>query len=401
MIIKQPYLSATPTGISVRAEVHVESKHLLSREIWFEVENAHKHYLNTSFEPFVVGALMLAMSLGENFKVQGNLSPKLVYGLKQYQQYFHYWFKDTLQVIDITADSYDVNSSVRNKNTVASFFSGGVDSFYTLWSHLPEREPIESNQLTHCIFVHGFDIPLEDMRTFKIASNHYRKILEGLNIQLVPVRTNLRELLVHCNVGWGMTNGAALGAIGLLLQSCFSRIYIPSTQKYSVTEPWGSNPIVDSMLSTERLDFIHHGAHMPRLEKIKAISHWPIIYDNLRVCWLRPNGLNNCGRCEKCLRTMAALELQSVLQNCSTFPKKINHKHWKLVDYYEHGYLDELAEYAQRLSRKDMAHLLSKVKNRSRSFGLIYKLQRKIIYNLAYAYWRCRDYVKNWLKQLF
>ncbi len=37
---------------------------------------------------------------------------------------------------------------------IACFFSGGVDSFYTLLKHREE--------ITHIIFVHGFDIALED-----------------------------------------------------------------------------------------------------------------------------------------------------------------------------------------------------------------------------------------------
>ena len=394
MIIEQPYLRTNQAGVSVCAKVQVETSRHLSRELWFEVNDSNGQYLMASFDPFVVGVLMLAMSLGEDIKINGNLSPKLIYGLKQYQQYFHYWFKDRLQVVDIVASAGEEMDGDHRQEAVASFFSGGVDSFYTLWSHLPEQERVVANRLTHCVFVHGFDIPINDVRTFDTAFVHYEKMMERMGIQLIGVRTNLKELLIHCNVGWGMTHGTALGAVGMLWQGLVGRMYIPSTQKYSVAEPWGSNPVVDPMLSLNQLDFVHHGAHMARLDKITEICHWPVVYDAMRVCWLRPNGINNCGRCEKCLRTMMALEIEGTLRCFSTFPSKrvVNWSKWKVVDYYEKGYLEELKERAEQRKRFDLLAIMEKIQQRSKWLRGAYWLRKELWYKGGYMFLRVRDY---------
>ena len=58
------------------------------------------------------------------------------------------------------------------------------------------------------------------------------------------------------------------------------------------------------LFSTDGFRVVHDGAGFSRTQKVQVISAWPAGVENLRVCWEgnRPGG--NCGRCEKCLRTM-------------------------------------------------------------------------------------------------
>jgi len=44
----------------------------------------------------------------------------------------------------------------------------------------------------------------------------------------------------------------------------------------------------------------------------------------LRVCWQNKELAYNCGRCEKCLRTMIALHLAGALSRCRTFNRPID-----------------------------------------------------------------------------
>jgi hypothetical protein len=46
---------------------------------------------------------------------------------------------------------------------------------------------------------------------------------------------------------------------------------------------------------------------------VLAIAEDPVAHVTLRVCWLNPDQSNNCGRCEKCLRTMTSLAAAGVL----------------------------------------------------------------------------------------
>jgi hypothetical protein len=45
---------------------------------------------------------------------------------------------------------------------------------------------------------------------------------------------------------------------------------------------------------------------------------------HLRVCWKNPGGAYNCGRCDKCLRTMINLEAAGALTRCATFTEPLD-----------------------------------------------------------------------------
>jgi hypothetical protein len=61
---------------------------------------------------------------------------------------------------------------------------------------------------------------------------------------------------------------------------------------------------------------------MSRLDKVAAIAEWPEALAVLRVCLMFdvPNGAPNCGRCEKCVRTMLELMLCGALDRATSFP---------------------------------------------------------------------------------
>jgi hypothetical protein len=62
--------------------------------------------------------------------------------------------------------------------------------------------------------------------------------------------------------------------------------------------------MLDPLWSTERTEIVHTGHDAERLEKLAMLADHGIDWTTVRVCH-REAG--NCGRCEKCLRTMLGL----------------------------------------------------------------------------------------------
>ena len=92
---------------------------------------------------------------------------------------------------------------------VGCFFSGGVDSFYSALDRHAE--------ITHLIFVHGFDIPFDDDRLASEALTAARAAARELGKPLISVRTDIRRVSDPWS-GWGEHyHGAALATVGLLL----------------------------------------------------------------------------------------------------------------------------------------------------------------------------------------
>jgi hypothetical protein len=140
---------------------------------------------------------------------------------------------------------------------------------------------------------------------------------------VAEVKTNLRSFTER-RIHLLYNNGAALAGIGHALSEHFRKIYIAATHTYSDLIPMGSHPILDPLWRSEALEFVHDGCEADRMEKVELISRNEIVLQTLRVCWKNTDGAYNCGKCEKCLRTMIELSAVGALERCATFTTPID-----------------------------------------------------------------------------
>jgi len=192
---------------------------------------------------------------------------------------------------------------------VSLFFSGGVDSFYSLIKHRDEVENL--------ILVHGFDVSLADAATFALAEIQAREAARIYGKRLILAKTNMHFEQQSVPCGWGMYHGAGLAAVAYALAPNHGKVYIASTYSYADLHPWGSHPILDPLWSTETLEIVHDGGET-RVDKLRVLAQYPDFLRQLRVCW-ENLGTYNCGRCEKCIRTMLGL-LAVGVNRCAAFP---------------------------------------------------------------------------------
>lgn len=288
----------------------------------FDMEYRFKDGLGDYFpEAELALRLLPAMSQSTPIELPGKAIDGLfLNSLIDIQHIYHFW-NDRYKVIPIQGTvgiDADPSAQRTGPKRVATFFSGGVDSFYTLIKHQPE--------ITDIIFVHGLDIPLENIQLRQQTVTALKDIAKVFNIRLLEVETNMKsQLLPYAE--WGtILHGVALSSVGLLLQKEFSKIFIPSSHDYANLFPWGTHPLLDHLWSTSRLQFIHDGAEATRLQKVQLISSSETALQHLRVCWRNTNGDYNCGKCEKCLRTMINLYVCGKLDKCKTFPEPLNIK---------------------------------------------------------------------------
>jgi len=265
-------------------------------------------------EGLAVLLVPIAMSRGWAIEVPAQVSPRLRSGIATAQEILGTWYPGW-QTVDINARSERVShDGKRESRGAACFFSGGVDSFYSVLRH---RE-----QLSALIFVHGFDVlPSEAGRRREIARS-LRTAAEELGLDLVEVRTDIK-LLTRRYCRWGPeAHGAALASIGLQMPARFETILIPASHSYRDLDAWGSHPILDPCWSSDAVEFVHEGP-IPRTQKMATIAESDAALRHLRVCYQKRIDRPNCGRCEKCLRTMIGLHLVGALERCATLPNEI------------------------------------------------------------------------------
>jgi bacterioferritin-associated ferredoxin len=259
------------------------------------------------YEPFLVAALPIAMRRAASLSVPEPVSARLLGALPTIQQILSAWDSDN-HVVPVNATG-EVPEYDRERDT-ASFFTGGVDSFFTAVRNIDSIDAF--------VYVHGFDVPLEDLATRRRASETLRAACTELGRPLLEVEATIRHVSSDY-LPWTEYQGAALASVGLLLGRRFRRILIAASHSYRDLFPWGSHPLVDPLWSTEAVEVVHEGA-VDRVEKTAEISRSEVAMRYLRVC--TPSA-SNCGRCEKCLRTMVGLQLVGGLERCETLPHLI------------------------------------------------------------------------------
>lgn len=200
---------------------------------------------------------------------------------------------------------------------VGVFFSGGVDSFYSVLSNF--------SKVSHLILIkNGFDIRDSKPGLEKQAHSSLLAAAKAYGKPLITVETNIRELSNGFSPWGPRYHGAALATVAQLLSTHLSKVFIPSSFQEKDLKPWGTHPSLDSLWSSSDVEIIHDSTAVSRPEKVKRLSADPIAMKYLRVCWKNYGGAYNCGYCEKCLRTKVALYAVDALEACQSFDSKID-----------------------------------------------------------------------------
>lgn len=300
--------------VRVVGEIAYDDRPGRIEECWFDFPEQYSDSLCLSGSPWLACMLPLATTLGEPLRIALPVDRLLYRNAYELVAIWRSWFP-RLRGVEVIAERVDETPAGRKTGV---FFSGGVDAFFTLLRNegpFPEALPVDE-----LICVGGFDIPLKNLEAF----GRLRATMEGvagrLGKRLIDVVTNLRETRLE-DAGWyDLLHGPGAIATGLMLGGRYDRLLIASASGYSFPEHAGTNPLTDPLLSTSRTRVLHDGARFTRQEKTEFLGSSDLAMGALHVCW--NNGADdNCGACEKCVRTMVGLELAGRLQNCKTFPR--------------------------------------------------------------------------------
>jgi hypothetical protein len=257
--------------------------------------------------PFVAGALLWAMRHREDVTVDAPVSARLLAGLEGIMAVYRSLFPEQVANVSITAPPASPPPAT---DATGCFFSRGVDSWYAVLTAL-EDDP-QSPPLTELVFSPDF-FPVDrwprDVLRAKSAATVAAARRTGCRV--VEVETNLKR-----DFGGAQLTSTAL-ALGL------SRMLIGSGAMHGEIVPAGKHPALDRRFSTERTQVVYYG-DANRLDKIARIARCQVAMETLHVC--RANSATddrNCGRCEKCLRTMLELHVAGALDGCPAFAEPL------------------------------------------------------------------------------
>ena len=367
MIINKPEIVKDEKYVTVSSRVDIEgSATQYPGHLWFSFPKEYAGYVTQRADGFVAALLPLAMTLGEDLEVQGPVDCRLAHGLQEYLRIQSVWKPKQFKPVRLSCPVLGERRDGVTMGAVGCAFSGGIDSFHTLWSHLPVHESNPYYQINHALIINGFDrdSDLDETGSFNRLLEVYEPIMKKNGVKLLVSRTNIMQFIDP----WILKQsfGAIVTSSALVLGRLFARFYIPSS--YKVTDlglyPEGSHLMLDGLLCTETMEIIHDGAHVSRVEKTAVLAQWPDTHSRLRVCFNQTKvvegtgAVENCCLCEKCIRTMATLDMFEVLGRYAAFPKPLRRGEIRRSDYTYPGsriFAREIIRYADRIGRSDIA----------------------------------------------
>jgi hypothetical protein len=315
---------------------------------FYTVERVPADEVDVSASAFVPPLLLLAAYNSRELIIRAPVAEALLEHIPAVLALWNQWDPRAAR-IDVTAMSHRPG---RRASAAASFFSGGVDSFYSVVSTDSRYSSTDPRSIRFLVFCHGFDIRLEDRGRHEYVRAHLERAATDLGKVLVSARTNARDF-VRC-VDWAHHGyGPCLGGLGVALSAIADTVYLPAAYAYQQIHAEGANashPFVDPLWSAESVDIVHSGGEATRAQKIACLSRSPVALAHLRVCWQNVEGAYNCCRCEKCLRTMAELEMCGVLGRMKAFPLPLTAEVLRSLSIQPHlfGFWQEWLDRARR-----------------------------------------------------
>lgn len=309
--------------------------------------------------------LPLACHFHEDIEVDQPVDPVLLENLAGVQQIWRAWYGE-LRTVEIHAPTGPPQGASPGKRTLASF-SGGIDSFFTLLR--------KGHEITDLLSIAGFNTPMDDLARM-------REQLDPIALKFgkrhVPVLTNIRYgrnsptpySIPESMMGYA--HGCLLAAIAHLMEAHVGCFIIPASHHYAHLMPYGSHPLTDPLFSSAAVRVVHDGAAFDRVQRTGIVARSPDALSVLHVCW-QDFTRGNCSECQKCLRTMATLDLFGAKEmaasfNWSKYSTESLASAW-LPTQSERAFFAEIARAARARGRIDLAGATEAALARSRRKG--------------------------------
>ena len=283
--------------------------------LWFSFPSDYERFLTVSVsDGIIVGVLLYAMERGYTIVSDIPVSYDLLLKLNKYLIPFLCKVNTSLKPIRIEARSSVEQFSGKH---VGTGISCGVDSLSTIIYHGIDEQVSESRVDTLTLFNTGY-YGHEDNN-----SDRYKEYLaqsisfanrHGFNF--FSLDSNISNIMQYdfLSAHTYLTCSALF-----LFQNYFRTYYYASGYpvfdfKAEFSDPAYYDVFLSSCISTRSLEILSSCSTMTRVEKTALIRTKPEVMKSLYVCLSGKPGINCC-KCEKCVRTMLALEATGGLDN--------------------------------------------------------------------------------------
>ena len=244
--------------------------------------------------------------------------------IRQAEGYFHGWFSKRWDFKGQLKTAVEKNTTKGTGEGV--LYSGGLDALTTYLRHKDAKPQLFS-------FI-GADVPQDQPKLVDACRKSFKEFAEHERVKHWLVESDFWKLLDHSkqrpwtNNWWGEACHAMILASITAPVSYreLNKIWIASSHVVDeVDYGWGSDYYLDNMLHWAGASLKEDNEHAGRFDKMRYFKDYPQYYRFLRVCytWWNWSGSEiNCGRCEKCYRSILELLLNKIEPSACNFSLK-------------------------------------------------------------------------------
>ncbi len=260
--------------------------------------------------PFAAVMAPIAWASGAELVIP-SLDREFAESLERSRLYFMRWFRGkwpfTSQLRTALVDN------VFEPDRHAMLFSSGLDSLATFVANR------DKNPILFTIF--GADIPLAKTGFISLCRERFGSFAASQGAEIRYIRTDVRDVLDTEKLSHWAKNWYGEVAHGLMISSLLAPTASASVKTLLIAScshregaayPCGSEKELVQQIRWGSTGLTNDSHEFSRPEKIREyLKGEPSIRKHLRVCWMQFESFN-CGRCEKCLRTICELLVNNV-----------------------------------------------------------------------------------------
>lgn len=329
-------------GTEIKEGYLIKSAYFDGEHHYFKIPERYKDEITDLDDPMVILLVFAMMRRGGDMFIRGRVSKSLLDNLELYISYWHVLMPKYYKPIRLIAGEEVDDRPVELKNKAILCFSGGLDSSFVLYRHKKKLAGRNNRNIERAVFALGSDIVARERERYQKALEASETMCKNIGVDFVAVESNYR----HYPHLWEMEHMQFMAAVLRLWKDYPYQMTGSSGWVFSFTYPWATNPVTDRLLSSNNYKLIVDDINFTRMEKVELVKEWAAGLKHLRVCWGGPKVVNNCGVCEKCLRTHLNFKLLGI-KNLECMAEPFKWKNFKNV-YFDNKakYYEEMMEYA-------------------------------------------------------
>lgn len=300
--IKRPYIIEREERSFLYAEIIMSGTR---QKLWFSVKPFYGEYLTEEVsDAFVAVLLMTAMREDMDIRCEGPLSRRFLHQMNHYLIPMMSGCMQEYHFITVYAEASDI--VLKCAGAVGTGWTGGVDCMFTYMRHYKSVD--ERYQLTHLLIANNGTLEGKTRDTLaKMTNKTETGFAAEVGLKVIDVDTNLQEMLSEA---FTLVEPFRLGAVALALQKLFGVFLVSSSLDFAhfAFEPMLSSfyeMAIFNNFETGSTIVYPGGGAFSRVRKLNELSDFSLAQKYLHPCIYALR--ENCGKCEKCIKTETAL----------------------------------------------------------------------------------------------